>query len=266
MKELIHSIFNEEAKNIKKLENGLTNDNYYFEINDQSYVIRMPGLHRPNNDYEYEILKQIEPLEISTETVYFKDGVLITKYLKENTTYKQCNYEDKIELVGQTMRKLHDSNIKVDHDFDINKLFNQYYYHAKDIADKQVEKYHYLLREVASFNNKKVLCHNDFVDGNMLFANNKMYLIDYEYAGNNDPLFDVMSFLTENNIYDENLRRRFYQQYFDNIDQKALDQLKTYEKLENMLWYYWAMMMFKHKKETIYKQIAQDKLSHLRDD
>ena len=35
------------------------------------------------------------------------------------------------------------------------------------------------------------------VDGNILFTKENVYLIDYEYAADNDPLFDVMSFLSE---------------------------------------------------------------------
>ena len=45
------------------------------------------------------------------------------------------------------------------------------------------------------------LCHNDFVQGNILYSDTKDYLIDYEYAAKNDYRFDIASFFSENNIH-----------------------------------------------------------------
>lgn len=42
-----------------------------------------------------------------------------------------------------------------------------------------------------------VLCHNDLNSGNLVFLNQKLYLIDFEYAMLNDKFFDIASFASE---------------------------------------------------------------------
>ena len=102
------------------------------------------------------------------------------------------------------------------------------------------------------------------MDGNILFTKDKTYLIDYEYAANNDPLFDVMSFLSENQIEDPALRARFYAVYFDEMNATVRRQLDIWENFQNLLWCCWAMMMWESRHESIYRAIARDKYEALK--
>ncbi len=68
------------------------------------------------------------------------------------------------------------------------------------------------------------------------YSQDKTYLIDYEYAANNDPLFDVMSFLSENQINDPALRERFYAVYFNEMNDTVRKQLDIWENFQNLLW------------------------------
>ena len=36
-----------------------------------------------------------------------------------------------------------------------------------------------------------VPCHNDLLPGNVLFADDRVWLLDFEYAGMNDVFFDL---------------------------------------------------------------------------
>lgn len=120
------------------------------------------------------------------------------------------------------------------------------------------------MREIADLNQHQVLCHNDLVSGNLLFSKERLYLIDYEYAAMNDPLFDVISFLSENQIFDKELRQRFYLAYFNTQpDGLLLNQLKEWEIFEDVLWCTWAMMMAESRHEQVYLDIAEDKYQAL---
>ena len=92
----------------------------------------------------------------------------------------------------------------------------------------------------------------------MLFVDNKLYLLDFEYAGNNIELFDIASFISENNIEDIELIDYFISQF--NVDKKDVI---TMIDFANILWYYWAQYNFTLTKKSIFKEIAIDKLNHI---
>ena len=109
------------------------------------------------------------------------------------------------------------------------------------------------------------LCHNDFVQGNILYSDTKDYLIDYEYAAKNDYRFDIASFFSENNIHYIDQRDQFYQAYFDGEIDPMIDvQVQAFEKMEDILWGYWANMLYEQRDEQIYFDIAKDKEKHYR--
>ena len=109
------------------------------------------------------------------------------------------------------------------------------------------------------------LCHNDFVQGNILYSDTKDYLIDYEYAAKNDYRFDIASFFSENNIHYIDQRDQFYQTYFDGEIDPMIDvQVQAFERMEDILWGYWANMLYEQRGEQIYFDIAKDKEKHYR--
>ena len=109
------------------------------------------------------------------------------------------------------------------------------------------------------------LCHNDFVQGNILYSDTKDYLIDYEYAAKNDYRFDIASFFSENNIHYIDQRDQFYQAYFDGEIDPMIDvQVQAFERMEDILWGYWANMLYEQRGEQIYFDIAKDKEKHYR--
>jgi thiamine kinase-like enzyme len=56
-------------------------------------------------------------------------------------------------------------------------------------------------------------CHNDLLAGNLLDDGERLWLIDWDYAGFNSPLFDLAN-LASNNGFDEALEQRLLALYF----------------------------------------------------
>jgi thiamine kinase-like enzyme len=54
---------------------------------------------------------------------------------------------------------------------------------------------------------KQVLLHNDLVEGNILKTKEGIKLIDFEYCGVGNALFDVASFLTERKLSMEDRKK-----------------------------------------------------------
>ena len=57
--------------------------------------------------------------------------------------------------------------------------------------------------------------HNDLLSGNFIEDNNRLWLVDWDYAGFNSPLFDLAN-LASNNEYAEGLERELLEMYFKN--------------------------------------------------
>lgn len=249
------------------LHKGLTNQNYLFEFDHTKYVLRVPkhdSEHIVNRHHETLALKAVSQTNLDVETIYYDEdsGYKVTKYIPNVKTYSECQREDKIECVAQMMKKLHSLQTCIGIQFDPLKRLNQYRSHlTKPLYDLTI--YDSILKEIHTFSNPHTLCHNDWVDGNILFTDERCYLIDYEYAGDNDPLFDVVSFLSENQIYDETSRQRFYNTYFPEFNDIIHRQLLLWEICADILWCTWAMMLYESRQEQIYFDIANEKYSAL---
>lgn len=257
-----------ELQHFERVEKGLTNHNYYACTQDQAYMVRVPRMDNEqvvNRKHETAALKAIEGLAFDVPTVYYDEhsGIKITRFIDDCHEYEPCTDCDKIEQVARLLRKFHDANLQSPYTFDPYERYCQYKAHVKKPL-YDLSEYEEGMQAIAKQNKHHVLCHNDLVSGNLLFTKDRLYLIDYEYAAMNDPLFDVISFLSENQIFDEDLRQRFYHTYFNQkVDAKRLEQLRAWEIFEDVLWCTWAMMMAESRNEAIYESIAKDKYEAL---
>lgn len=247
-----------------KWNKGYTNDIYRMTYQNEEMVLRIP---KADNAYitkrDGEIMMMHHPLvnKYDVPTIFYDDqsGVKVTKYIDDAKTYGECTLPHKIELVAKCMKSFHQEQLYCDHQFDIFLKLKDYQSQCTNFPFvfkqfNEVEQY------IASVYDEKVFCHNDWVDGNLLFTSERMYLIDYEYAGMNHPYFDVMSFLSENEIDDPNLREQFYQIYFDG--EIPYHELKQWELFEDVLWCYWAWAMYERRHDDIYQIIANAKYKH----
>ena len=88
---------------------------------------------------------------------------------------------------------------------------------------------------------KLVPCHNDTVSENFIKnKENKMYLIDWEYAGMNDPMWDLAAYCLENN-FTENEEELFLKIYFrGNIEDKYKKRILINKIYQDFLWSIWT--------------------------
>lgn len=265
---LITSIFNAEIDDRKPLPKGLTNKNTLIHVEGTWYVLREPypdAAKIVDVRHEAKALEMIAPLRLDVPCVYFdpQTGIKITQYIDELKSFDECDDDDKIQRTARLMRRLHALNKTSGFNFDPIARYKQYASHVKN-PTYDLSFALGILEQLSNLSSNLTLCHNDWVPGNIGFTDKRDYLIDYEYAGDNDPLFDVMSFLTENNIEDENDRNTFYLEYFETYpDLQTLHALSVYEKLHNLLWCTWAMMMAESRGDEIYRMIAKDKYEAL---
>ena len=105
------------------------------------------------------------------------------------------------------------------------------------ILDRLLELNNYL--EIKSSPHKIVFCHNDLLPANFLQDSSKIWLIDWEYSGFNDPFFDLGG-LSSNNNFSKDEEIYLLENYFNNkIDPEILKKyhiMKCASLLRETMW------------------------------
>ncbi|MGL5417662.1 MAG: phosphotransferase [Clostridium sp.] len=180
---------------------GLNNRNFLLNYFGNFYVLRIPSKENENNfKVEHTALKLLSTTNLIPPIIYHnKDsGLLLSKYIKDtNFSFNFFKENSTLKILANTLNEFHNISIP-----DI-PIFNPFYEIDKNILSLKKQDYKfnhnlssYLDRKSFIFEKYKTsstlkLCHNDLNTSNILFTNNSIFLIDFEFIGLNDPFFDL---------------------------------------------------------------------------
>ncbi len=264
----------------KKIEYGVTNESYILKTQE---VLRVSNnainkiIDRKNESNVLEIIKMQKNL--STEIISYgidgKSFYLKTKFLPFAFNLSQIEITkeiiDRVYKLTSALHKINvkDKNIKV---FNYKNFINNFKNKIINIQIKLDEYDQELDKIFQSYVPKEnVLSHNDMVRGNFLFDDNNGkhdYIIDFEYASLNDPLYDIASFISESLIMvtDEELRKELtsYWKSLWKLDEEEEKMIDKWIFFQNVSGAYWANAMYDITKRKIFKDIIKDKYHELR--
>ena len=234
---------------------GLTNHTYHVTLDDdREYVVRIPG-----EGTEEMIVRGDEKkstplackLGIDAQMLYFgDDGSKVTEYVKNAVTMsgEAFHNEHWIEEAAKIYRKIHDCGEDTGVPFEVFDMAATY---EKIISDQNVPmpadyaeqkaKVMKIKAEIdAAIAPKKVPCHNDPLCENWVEGDGRLYLIDWEYAGMNDGMWDVADVSIEAEFdgeWDAKLLRAYLGHEPSLIEKKHFLACKIYV---DFLWTLWA--------------------------
>ena len=152
-------------------------------------------------------------LGIDAKLYYFdgKTGEKITDYIVDSVTMnaETLRCEENIAKCAEVFKTLHTSNVYTEVPFDVMEMSNTYEdfirRHGGSFYDDFAEVKAYIndIKNSYMVNVKKVPCHNDALCENWVRQGEKMYLIDWEYAGMNDPMWDLADVSIEADFTEE---------------------------------------------------------------
>lgn len=149
--------------------------------------------------------KIISPLKICDDIVYFNpdDGHKISRYIEGARVCDPMNFSD-IKACMRRLREFHNLKLRVDHTFDVFERIEFYenLWNKKEscFGDYQTTKTNVMQmkRFIGSLEKECILAHIDAVPDNFLFVKEggkeRIALIDWEYAGMQDPHMDIAMF------------------------------------------------------------------------
>ena len=153
-------------------------------------------------------------------------------------------------MVCEILRKLHNYNKKMSNDFDIYDKIEQYEELAKEVNAIFFDDYYEVKDKVLYLKNimdkldvKLVPCHNDTIAENFIKSGeNKMYLIDWEYAGMNDPMWDLAAYSLENK-FSEDEEELLLNIYFNGkLEEKYQKRILINKIYQDFLWSTWTII------------------------
>lgn len=264
--ELFERLTTEKVLSCQDLANGISNRNYL--INGKA-VLRVKGAFSDpfySSSTEHEVENKIAHLDLAPRLFVFDEpsGTKIAQFIEEKVSFIDPHpSEYQLEQVALILKKLHTSGIRVTNKFSMFDRLEAYKKESFSRINPIVES-SIIAAAKQHFDTKHlVLCHNDVVRGNILFAENRVYLIDYEYACMNDPVFDLVSFLSENNIEDRKSVFYFLSKYYGNEAMIPVEKISAFYHFLDLLWFYWAGMMQRHCPNPIFNKIADIKHQRL---
>ena len=199
----------EEITQVTVLKKGMTNRSFLFSCKGKRYIMRIPGegtAQLVDRRHEAAVYQAIREKNICDDIAYISpdNGYKITEYLADA---RVCNPEkaEDVRRCMQRLREFHELRLTVTHTFDI---FGQieFYESLWNGAPSIYKDYRQTKENVFSLRGyidahvqERVLTHIDAVPDNFLFVkrddgSEEIRLIDWEYAGMQDPHVDIAMF------------------------------------------------------------------------
>ena len=250
---IIQDCFNvevDEIKNITVLKKGMTNRSFLFECQNQKYIMRIPGEgtdHLINRKEEADVYQALENRQICDDVLYMNpdNGYKITAYLEDATNCDAENW-DEVEACMTKLREFHELNLTVDHRFDIfgqidfyESLWNGEKSYFKDYETTKTAIFE-LKKWIDTLEKNETLVHIDAVPDNFLFTKDGIRIIDWEYAGMQDPHVDIAMFCIYS-LYSRNQVDHLIDLYFKG-DVSPIIRTKIYAYIASagLLWSNWC--------------------------
>ena len=180
---------------------GLTNLNY--RIGD--YVLRLPG--EGTSEYIDRAIEEVAARSaaaagVNAEVLHFDptDGLMVTRFVEGAATMSAERFRDlgSVARAGRAFRRLHTTAAPFANDFVLFPMIDEY---KTLLAAKratlpdgydEVQAQAAVARAALEANPVLLVpCHCDPLCENFLDTGDAMYVIDYEYSGNNDPMWDL---------------------------------------------------------------------------
>ena len=242
---------------IEHLSGGLTNTNYKVHVDGRPFFIRVPGegteLLAIDRNNEYHNSRAAANAGVAPQILHHfpEYSVMVLEFLNGKTMSKDSlNQKGMPARMAQSIKKLH-AGERFLTDFNMFRLMEYYLRLCKErdikIPDGYLDRLETvaLIEKAMSVNQlATVPCNNDLLAENYIDDGNQLWLIDYEYSGNNDPTFELGNTCQEMQFNDEQIRE-VCAAYFGDVSPAMIARMKLNMIMSDVGWGLWAAIQEK---------------------
>lgn len=235
---------------INKLNGGITNENFLVEDNLKKYVVRLGDdipEHLVSRSNELIASKAAAKCSISPDVIYNNKGILVLDFI-DSKTLNDNDVRKNILKIISLIKKIHTEIPKNIYGqsiiFWVFHVIRNYAKFLKENKSLHIKLLDSFLKksdqlEILASPFEIVFGHNDLLPANFLNDGSRIWVIDWEYAGYNSPLFDLGG-LASNNNFELKDEICLLENYFDKkINDKILLQynaMKCASLLRETMW------------------------------
>lgn len=239
------------------LAGGMTNNNYKICMDTENYILRVRGAGTENmisRKNEMVNSKLASEIGLNPDVFAYNEsvGIKITKFIEgaETLNGRTAKKDDNMKCITTILRDLHNSNIEMKNIFDVFKEIIKYENILKNLNGKFFEDYNIIRPIVMSLKElmdeygfKLVPSHNDTVPENFVKDKyGRLYLIDWEYSGLNDEMWDLAGHSLECEFTEDD-EELFLDMYFQrNIKTSNRIKILINKICQDFLWAVWALI------------------------
>ena len=236
----------------KRLLGGMSNYTYVVKSEDELYTIRFIGEYAEEFvDRRQEALniKLMEKIGVTNKTIYFdiESGMKMAKYISGTPLSEMDPKDYPLDKVSEVLKKVHKSGVKAELDYGPFEKLEKYEKLLKDNGYHIPKEYYDIKKAFLSYKDyllsqESVLCHGDSQPSNFILGD-KLYIVDFEFCGNCDPIYDIACFSNMRLEDGMNLLKEYYKENLDTDKWKRFYLWRGYQAAQ---WF--NVAMFKHLK------------------
>jgi thiamine kinase-like enzyme len=196
------------------LEGGITNRNYTATFGERDYVIRVPGRDTSllGIDREAEAIANRAAAEVGVAppvaATLTDPPVFVTEFLEGRALdAKELRRVETLSDIADALRAVHGIDTELKTSFSPFRVVEEYAVTTRERGGAVPERFAEALscaqRIEAAFSGSEhvpVPCHNDLLAANFICADERVYIVDWEYAGMGDRFFDLANFAVNNEL------------------------------------------------------------------
>ena len=210
---------------ISSIKGGITNKNFLVTDGSKKYFVRIGDdipEHLVFRSNEVQASKAASKIGICPKLLFHKKSIQIFNYI-EGKTFGPEDIKNNLDTITKLIKKVHtkipDQLIGQSVIFWVFHVIKNYKNFLEEHQSSYMKILPDLLKKALKLESisspfEIVFSHNDLLPANFIQNQEKIWLIDWEYAGFNTPLFDLGG-LASNNDFNENEEKHLLENYFE---------------------------------------------------
>jgi thiamine kinase-like enzyme len=249
IEDVVERVWPNRRPEIEPLGGGITNHNFKVLVDGDAYVLRIGGkdteLLGIERSVEHAASRAAAALGVAPEVVAFlePEGYLVTRFVEgRGIPPEEMRLPARIRQAAETLRAIHAGHA-IPGRFDSFRVVEIFRDTAEERGVPIPDEYGWASEQAYAIEKARegaevVPCHNDLLNANFLLEGERLWIVDWEYAGMGDRFFDLANF-SINHELGEQENEALLEAYFGSLreeDLRALRLMRFMSDFREAMW------------------------------
>ncbi len=237
---------------VTAISGGITNRNFKLETENGAFMLRLAGerteLLGINRAHEFTCAQTAFQAGVGAEPIVFLEPhmAILTRFVGAAQTLDVDSAQNHLEPIVGLLRHYHNAP-KFPSSFNPFQTVRNYHSLALDYGVKFPQDAPRVLIQMTHIETalqphaQECPCHNDLLPANLLFDGSSLFIVDWEYAGNGNPFFDLGN-LAVNLELDTAQCQELLRLYFGISSSELLAQLHLMRLVSDLREAFWGFL------------------------